>query len=822
MTATVSTPITMAPVSHVYDEQTDDGSPDIVTVIASSVDGTYVATQTEGVTVTDAQPTLDVEGGSIAPPDEEFPIRIYPSDPSDLIDNYTVSWGDGASESSSETALQHVYAAVYGTIGDTVVEVNHPYLGTVTAYDSDGNAVASTNFSVDVGDEHDSGNIALNAPSSVREGDNFSLTATFTDPVTDADGPPSYIAWGDGTIDSAGSSKTFEHAYAEAGTYTITAGAYYNETYTGSAVYVEQPITVTEVTPALTVSGDTTATVTGDTYALSTTYTDTMGDHSPQNWTIAWGDGTSDYYYAGSDSDPVFTHIYTTASTSGQQYTPEVTVQAENYSGSITASTSVMIAQPVMQVIQSNGSPLDHHAEQTTGAFLPVNDSDLGGEYNSDGSEIADYSQTSNSYADPELVEVTFRSLPSEVGGNFELTWSAGDFTVWADANKDNNLATGVEFAASDGPIAPVYLEGLSITSQMAADALSLNWAAPFADGVVVHNVDHVNLTVLKVSGPHTVPSNGKYLYSIEGASPRSTDNSWYVYGGTNSGYTSPTGTVLTNKQIVTWSDSAFGTDGWDGTVAVTIGPADDDVYFATVAVVSVAVASPSDAFTTGTPSFYGNGNLGNRQTIVIGSGPSLASPGLKWNATVTLSGPNPNAYKAITVGFIQNATNFHDDGTYGNILQLHSNLDTALPHPVLDGLAGFAPWYNGPASFASRYFNVDALSGSDLPNDGPYTTSPKLPTLPLTAMALEYDFVLYVCAQAVDAPSFYAEEASAAWKFVGDGNINVNNPANPYTRANNAKVTAADEWNTDVAPGAEPLVTGIEFNDYLRVESFK
>ena len=145
----------------------------------------------------------------------------------------------------------------------------------------------------------------------------------------------------------------------------------------------------------------------------------------------------------------------------------------------------------------------------------------------------------------------------------------------------------------------------------------------------------------------------------------------------------------------------------------------------------------------------------------------------------------------------------------------MHSTLDTAQS-AILDTIPNSqAPWYNDTTIFAGAGASANRthLSDADTPYDGPPLAS-RNPPLPLTSISLEFDFILFVCAQTKDDPSVFAEEASANWKFIGDGTID----NHVYTKTPNvAQVVPPVSWNTSVTAGASPKITSPLFNVLLR-----
>jgi len=106
-------------------------------------------------------------------------------------------------------------------------------------------------------------------------------------------------------MNSRVSSRTFETASVRAPTsIEIVANGNNNSLYQSYSYAISQTgsvsVSVTDVTPSVSVTGDTAATVTGDTYSLVPTFSDPGSGDTPRRWTVAWGDGTS----ANSSSPP--------------------------------------------------------------------------------------------------------------------------------------------------------------------------------------------------------------------------------------------------------------------------------------------------------------------------------------------------------------------------------------------------------------------------------------------------------------------------------------------------------------------------------------
>jgi hypothetical protein len=241
------------------------------------------------------------------------------------------------------------------------------------------------------------------------EGEDVTLTASFSDPNQGPDDSERVanswaIFWGDGTYSEQFRLATCQptHSYTAAGEFTMTVVADYveedsSQNWDVTGVYEAQtlvPIEIDVSTPAITAVGDTTATVTGDTYSLSLGFTNALApSHPPLYWQVAWGDGVTDIYREQLPQDA--THVYATASTSGTSYSPAVTAYTDEGSYTPTAAPNVDVAQPMMQVLQADGSPMDHDAQHTLGAFIAIDDNDSDGNYDAEGNPITENQEAS-------------------------------------------------------------------------------------------------------------------------------------------------------------------------------------------------------------------------------------------------------------------------------------------------------------------------------------------------------------------------------------------------------------------------------------------
>ena len=576
------------------------------------------------------------------------------------------------------------------------------------------------------------------------------------------------------------------------------------------------------MTPIFTVTGNSTATVVGDNYALARgAFTDAGSNDTPQKYTVAWGDGVTQIYFGNPTG---FSHVYTTANTTaGTVYTPVVSVVTDD--GTYSASATVTVGEPIMNVIQGDGTPMNHDDQHDMGAFIPINNNDDLGNYDSNGNPIPDLSYTTpQSIADPDLVQVTLQPLPASVGGTYTLSWNSTDFRVWTDQYKDAQLSSGATFSATTGH--SVYLEALD-APQVNSDLLEEDWQG---NRRAVAMVDHADTNRLTVNGPLNVPAYGTYSYSVSGGVNHNKANSFKITNGQVTG-----NNPSDSRTFVQWTMANAGTAGWMGKVDFIL--AEKNATYHVIAalpnVVNVVVTTPNNPFTPGHVTdagiFIKEANRQRKQVSSGNANQNPPEPGLAWAANVALNGPatgNPKSVTRIKVGFIQNVTNFIHHGTYvANQNTFVMNSQLAGPQRTLDEVDGAAqPWYS---SGAGNLFqptdptkNAAMISSSDRPFDGPYLIRRQRGGRLLTHMFLEFDFELDVAAETVDSDNgssgVYVKASKVTWKFNGDGAVASGNQWK-WTRDAEAVHTPPTAWGPQITTGETPVVTGDTFNQLGR-----
>jgi hypothetical protein len=722
---------------------------------------------------------------------------------------YIVNWGDGQpTYSGANPNPTHAYAYVPdNTLNNDVDSF------TLTVSEDDG--TWTSYGQVDVHPTGGEGTLSMTGDSTATIGQWCTVTGTFNDndqpfPQFDPPGATEFaISWGDGNIQYpflpgnppfATGSVSDSHEYTLPGNYTVAMYAIYDDSssppvYPTWIALATHTIAVGDITPSLSISGDTTAAVTGYTYTLSRTFKDPGNNHTPSEWTISWGDGTSTVY---SGNPSTFTHVYTTASTTGTTYTIGATATTSGGSSTYTATASVVIAQSMMHALEWSGAEMDHNAQHSSGAYV-----------------AEDTSPTHALTSDPALLEVTFDLLPASVGGNYVLAWDTGDIRVWYDPFKQNQITSGYSFAAGNGPLAPVYVEGIHKSLSDKVDQLTLSWRS--SDGSRnVSKVDYANMTVIEFSGPQDVPALGSYTYGVAGAIPANDQSAdWGVSGGAitakNGGSKAPT------RAQIDWNGSPPNS-GWVGTAYYDI---DNFELPYPVNVVGFAInSSGGNSFATGTPSVIdGTQHFATDIDVKQVASSTGSGKGLVWNAAVTLNGPNGNAgVTKMRVGFVQNIVQVTNDGIYSDGTTLHSTLDSLISptKPILDVFQGQfvpgTPWYSNLSNALWTPSSPSSAATTLTSFDSPHTGVPTVHgSADLQQINLVFLFNLYVCIQTLDsdnnAMSVYVPVANAAWSFNGDAVID---KLGKWNIRDDAKDSAPAGWG---GSGGSPVTSGGLFN---------
>ena len=490
-----------------------------------------------------------------------------------------------------------------------------------------------------------------------------------------------------------------------------------------------------------------------------------------------------------------------------------------------------------MNVIQADGTPMNHDDQHDMGAFLVLNNDDDGGNYDASGNPIPDLNYTTpQSYADPDLLEVSLQPLPAAVGGTYSLAWNTTDFRAWKDPYKSAQLTSGTTFPATAAN-SVVCLEAIAVP-QTNSDVLAENWQGGPGGALAVGLVDNAKLKPLMVSGPQNVPAYGTYSYSVSGGVPHNKANSWKITDGVVTG-----NNPLDSRTFVQWTKANAGTAGWVGKADFVVAEkaANYEVHAISPNVVNIVVTTPDSAFANGVPkdggTFNHNGNITKK---VLAADPNAAPPnnvGLAWKAAVTINGPNNASVKRIEVGFVQNVTGFKNNGDkytfVGNATghavstlnrQNAATLDQAPTAGVRPRATYAKVWYSDIVNnlyksvfLATNPQNDTAsvtLNSDDTPFDGPPTFAVR--KFRLLHMILEFDFELDVCAQTQDAKTVFVKQSSVNWSFNGSGTTN---PQQNFAWTGDVgifKVTPPTAWSAQIQTGASPGITKLNFDQEI------
>ncbi len=249
-------------------------------------------------------------------------LELSASDPDGTVSTITVSWGDGTTHTltGNATGDNHSYALA-GT-----------YTVTVNATDNAG--LTSTASTAEMVTDRPPSINFNQSPTTVPTGTPVSLTIS----AADADGAVTglEVNWGDGTTHSLPANVSSDsHAYALAGSYTITVTATDDAGFTNSSQAIE---VVADRAPVVTFTASPTTGPTGSTVTLTISASDPDGTISQIQ--VAWGDGTVDYLLGNVGTD---IHSYSLAGS----YTVTVTVTDDaGLTGSSQATNTITDRPP--------------------------------------------------------------------------------------------------------------------------------------------------------------------------------------------------------------------------------------------------------------------------------------------------------------------------------------------------------------------------------------------------------------------------------------------------------------------------------------------
>jgi len=293
--------------SHVY---ADNGSYTVTVTITDDDTGTHADTVT--VTVDNVPPTIALTGDATVNEGSTYTLTLGGiTDPgTDTVTEWIVHWGDGTSDTyTSGGDVTHVYAD-----DDPTATPSDGTTITVDLVDEDGTHLAAGTKAITVFNVAPV--VSAGADATILEGGTFSQTGSFTDPGTDA--WTATVDYGDGSgvqaLTLTGKIFALSHVYADNGSYTVTVTITDDDTGTHADTVT---VTVDNVPPTIALTGDATVNE-GSTYTLTLGGITDPGDDTVTEWTVHWGDGTSDTYTSGGD----VTHVYADDDPPGTAFDP--------------------------------------------------------------------------------------------------------------------------------------------------------------------------------------------------------------------------------------------------------------------------------------------------------------------------------------------------------------------------------------------------------------------------------------------------------------------------------------------------------------------
>ncbi|MBI4752154.1 MAG: hypothetical protein HY774_27010 [Acidobacteria bacterium] len=175
-----------------------------------------------------------------------------------------------------------------------------------------------------------------------------------------------------------------------------------------------------------------------------------------------------------------------------------------------------------LDILQSDGVPMDDSSKQGQGGYVPVNNDD--DNYNG----TVDRKDTGLIEDENDLIKLRIRKIePIKFGGQFALVFASGNIKLWKNEARTEAVTSGsFEFDASQEHI--IYVEGILKSANIMAEQISLDWK----DGNKTRpGTDKISITVYQVSGPINVPGYSTYLY--KGDVPGGKAGTWDAQGGT-------------------------------------------------------------------------------------------------------------------------------------------------------------------------------------------------------------------------------------------------------------------------------------------------
>ncbi len=253
---------------------------------------------TTTINVTNVAPTASLVGVPVASVPEGSTVQLdsVVSDDGPLDQSFTYAWSvvyqDSVVASGTESNL------TFTPVNDGLYNVK------LIVTDKDDEPV-EVNAQFNVSNVNPTASI-VGAPDSGLEGTPISLGSSVDDVGVEDVLTLNWTVNKDGSFFRSGSGPDFEFTPDDNGLYEVTIDVTDGD---GGSASASREITVNDVAPTLTVTGDALA-ITGEIYTLTLDATD-PGDDTIDRWFITWGDGTSNTVEVTDFTSPILAeHVY--------------------------------------------------------------------------------------------------------------------------------------------------------------------------------------------------------------------------------------------------------------------------------------------------------------------------------------------------------------------------------------------------------------------------------------------------------------------------------------------------------------------------------
>ena len=496
--------------------------------------------------------------------------------------------------------------------------------------------------------------------------------------------------------------------------------------------------------------------------------------------------------------------------TSGQSTDIKVTFIPNNGCPNTMTQKSINVIEANLNVMKINhniaSGELTEAQETNPGAFIPINNDD------DDANNSEDKIQSGTITGENDLLPIKLYKAVPTISGSKYLLDIPSNIKIWSDFNRLNRVYPTTELPTSSDQT--LYVEGVSAGS----GNIKVNWKN---GSNLLNACDEIKITVFDWQGPLNVPDYSIHQYTAIGALSSS---QW----DTPVNGTIKTGTGSDVK--ILWNSGPV-----IGKAVYQVNA--DYIWDLEINVVHVKIEAPTtgNAFTTGTPTYFGIYRFNPNNNVpgaIVCSGdcpyaPSPQVPGILFRAKVTLIGPNLNGIDQrgvtnIEVGFVQNLTytTMRADFTVSGVpksltgnIQGNTYLDVAIGNPP------GTVYYNMSSDSVFKPIGTvlinrmkDPLQSSDTPvavapiyyKQGTALNPPGDDTL--DSMHWTGEFNLWITARTDNtvnnADTIYTCRAKADWEFTVNEPYPLNNPLG------NTSVTVPSAW-TPVIDGSTPTLTG-------------